>query len=87
MSMGLLLVVIALVGVGTSGVQTLIYAMAANYYRTNVRAAGVAWTGGFGRLGGIFGPIIGGILAAAFARSSASILASRSSTVRASAGS
>lgn len=63
----LLLVTIALVGVGTSGVQTLIYAMAANYYRTNVRAAGVAWTGGFGRLGGIFGPIIGGALAAAFA--------------------
>ncbi len=65
----LLLVTIALVGVGTSGVQTLIYAMAANYFRTNVRAAGVAWTGGFGRLGGIFGPIIGGALAAAFADS------------------
>ncbi|MDO5500177.1 MAG: aromatic acid/H+ symport family MFS transporter [Propionibacteriaceae bacterium] len=62
----LLLATIALVGVGTSGVQTLIYAMAANYYRTNVRAAGVAWTGGFGRLGGVFGPIIGGALAAVF---------------------
>lgn len=65
----LLLVTIALVGVGTSGVQTLIYALAANYYRTNVRAAGVAWTGGFGRLGGVFGPILGGILAAAFGQS------------------
>ncbi|WP_051215702.1 MFS transporter [Granulicoccus phenolivorans] len=63
----LLLVIIVFVGVGTSGVQTLIYAMAANYYRTNVRAAGVAWTGGFGRLGGIAGPILGGVLAAAFA--------------------
>jgi AAHS family benzoate transporter-like MFS transporter len=64
----LLWITIILVGIGTSGVQSLIYAMAANYYRTNVRAAGVAWTGGFGRLGGIFGPIIGGILAATFAR-------------------
>lgn len=64
-----LLLTVALVGVGTSGVQTLIYALAANYYRTNVRAAGVAWTGGFGRLGGVFGPILGGALAAAFGRS------------------
>lgn len=63
----LLLATVVLVGVGTSGVQSLIYALAANYYRTNVRAAGVAWTGGFGRLGGVFGPILGGVLAATFA--------------------
>ncbi|WP_432558744.1 MFS transporter [Granulicoccus sp. GXG6511] len=66
-TLALLWLTIILVGVGTSGVQSLIYAMAANYYRTNVRAAGVAWTGGFGRLGGVLGPIIGGILAATFA--------------------
>lgn len=65
----ILLLVVIFVGVGTSGVQSLIYAMAANYYRTNVRAAGVAWTGGFGRLGGIVGPILGGVLAATFAGS------------------
>ena len=65
----ILLITVALVGVGTSGVQSLIYALAANYYRTNVRAAGVAWTGGFGRLGGVFGPILGGVLAATFGRS------------------
>ncbi|SDB80118.1 MFS transporter, AAHS family, benzoate transport protein [Raineyella antarctica] len=65
----ILLITVALVGVGTSGVQSLIYALAANYYRTNVRAAGVAWTGGFGRLGGVFGPILGGALAVAFGRS------------------
>lgn len=69
----ILLITVALVGVGTSGVQTLIYALAANYYRTNVRAAGVAWTGGFGRLGGVFGPILGGALAATFGRSLGSI--------------
>ena len=37
-----LLVVVAIVGLGTSGTQTLIYGFVANYYRTQVRAAGVA---------------------------------------------
>ena len=54
-------------GVGTSGTQTLIYGLVSNYYRTNVRGAGVAWGAGFGRLGGVGGPILGGLLAAAFA--------------------
>ena len=62
-----LLLVIAIVGVGTSGTQTLVYGLVANYYRTNVRGAGVAWCAGFGRLGGVGGPILGGVLAAAFA--------------------
>ena len=34
----------------------------ANYYRTNVRGAGVAWCAGLGRLGGVGGPVIGGLL-------------------------
>jgi AAHS family benzoate transporter-like MFS transporter len=54
-----LLAVVAVVGLGTSGTQTLIYGFVANYYRTNVRAAGVAWCAGFGRLGGIGGPVLG----------------------------
>ncbi|MET0187502.1 MAG: MFS transporter, partial [Pseudonocardia sediminis] len=54
-----LLAIIAVVGLGTSGTQTLIYGFVANYYRTNVRAAGVAWCAGFGRLGGIGGPMLG----------------------------
>jgi AAHS family benzoate transporter-like MFS transporter len=54
-----LLVIVALVGLGTSGTQTLIYGFVANYYRTNVRAAGIAWCAGFGRLGGIGGPLLG----------------------------
>jgi AAHS family benzoate transporter-like MFS transporter len=54
-----LLVIVAVVGLGTSGTQTLIYGFVANYYRTNVRAAGVAWCAGFGRLGGIGGPVLG----------------------------
>ena len=65
--LALTLLVIAIVGVGTSGTQTLLYGLAANYYRTNVRGAGVAWCAGFGRLGGIGGPILGGFLAAAYA--------------------
>jgi AAHS family benzoate transporter-like MFS transporter len=57
-----LLAVVAVVGLGTSGTQTLIYGFVANYYRTNVRAAGVAWCAGFGRLGGIGGPVLGSTL-------------------------
>lgn len=54
-----LMAVVAVVGLGTSGTQTLIYGFVANYYRTNVRGAGVAWCAGFGRLGGIGGPVLG----------------------------
>jgi AAHS family benzoate transporter-like MFS transporter len=60
---GILLSVVAVVGLGTSGTQTLIYGHVANYYRTNVRGAGVAWCAGFGRLGGVGGPMLGGYLA------------------------
>jgi AAHS family benzoate transporter-like MFS transporter len=57
-----LLAIVAVVGLGTSGTQTLIYGFVANYYRTNVRAAAVAWCAGFGRLGGIGGPMLGSTL-------------------------
>ena len=60
-----LLAIVAIVGLGTSGTQTLIYGFVANYYRTNVRAAGVAWCAGFGRLGGIGGPMLGSLLISA----------------------
>ena len=60
-----LLAIVAIVGLGTSGTQTLIYGFVANYYRTNVRAAGVAWCAGFGRLGGIAGPMLGSLLISA----------------------
>ncbi len=60
--LAVLLAVVAVVGLGTSGTQTLIYGFVANYYRTQVRAAGVAWCAGFGRLGGIGGPLLGSAL-------------------------
>ena len=59
------LAVVSIVGLGTSGTQTLIYGFVANYYRTNVRGAGVAWCAGFGRLGGVGGPLLGGFLISA----------------------
>ena len=66
--LALLLAFVAVVGLGTSGTQILIYGFVANYYRTNVRSAGVAWCAGFGRLGGVGGPLIGGLLVGIGAR-------------------
>jgi MFS transporter, AAHS family, benzoate transport protein len=63
--LGILLAIVAVAGLGTSGTQTLIYGFVANYYRVNVRGAGVAWCAGFGRLGGVGGPLLGGFLIAA----------------------
>jgi AAHS family benzoate transporter-like MFS transporter len=63
--LGVLLAAIAVAGLGTLGTQVLIYGFVSNYYTTPVRAAGVAWCAGFGRLGGIFGPLLGGALIAA----------------------
>src|SRR3954467_1987672 len=63
--LGILLIIVAIAGLGTSGTQTLIYGFVANYYRTNVRGAGVAWCAGFGRLGGVGGPLLGGFLVGA----------------------
>ena len=62
--LAVLLAFVAVVGLGTSGTQILIYGFVATYYRTNVRSAGVAWCAGFGRLGGIGGPLVGGLLIA-----------------------
>ena len=63
--LGVLLAFVAVVGLGTSGTQTLIYGFVANYYRTNVRGAGVSWCAGFGRLGGVAGPLLGGFMVGA----------------------
>ncbi|WP_371130765.1 MFS transporter [Arthrobacter sp. SDTb3-6] len=63
--LGILLGLVAVAGVGTIGTQVLIYGFVSNYYNSAARGAGVAWCAGFGRLGGIFGPLIGGLLMAA----------------------
>lgn len=60
---GLLLAFIAFAGVGTLGTQVLGYGYVSNYFNTQARSAGVAWFAGFGRLGGVAGPFVGGLLA------------------------
>ena len=47
--LAVLLLFVAIVGLGTSGTQTLIYGFVANYFRTNVR--GAAWRGAPGSAG------------------------------------
>jgi len=68
---GVLVAAVAIAGVGTIGTQVLIYGLVSNYYPTSARAAGVAWCAGFGRLGGILGPVIGGALVGAVGGSAA----------------
>lgn len=53
---------IALAGIGVLGTQVLTYGLTSNYFGTACRAAGVAWCAGFGRLGGIVGPAVGGLI-------------------------
>jgi AAHS family benzoate transporter-like MFS transporter len=60
-----LLTAVGIAGVGTIGTQVLVYGFVSNFYTTSTRAAGVAWCAGFGRLGGILGPLLGGLLLSA----------------------
>lgn len=53
---------IALTGFCILGAQTALNALAAVYYPTEYRSTGAGWALGIGRLGSIFGPVIGGVL-------------------------
>jgi AAHS family benzoate transporter-like MFS transporter len=64
-----LLAIFALVGIGTSGTQMLIYGLVASYFPMRVRGGGVAWCAGFGRLRRRRRALIGGLLRAAGLRS------------------
>lgn len=57
-----LLLVFALLGFGIQGGFVGLYAVAARMYPTEFRTTGVGWSIGIGRLGGIIGPAVGGIL-------------------------
>ena len=70
----LMILLVAAAGMGTIGTQVLVYGFVSNYYETGSRAAGVAWCAGFGRLGGILGPVIGGLLVAAGLQAETSFL-------------
>lgn len=65
MPLAVRLLFVAVVGFGTTGTSILIYGLVANHFPTKVRGAAVAWAAGFGRLGGISGPLLGGLFLAA----------------------
>lgn len=69
-----LLIAVAFAGVGSLGTQVLVYGFVSNFYPTPARVAGVAWCAGFGRLGGIVGPLVGGFLISAQAPSNVAFL-------------
>ena len=58
-------VFIFLVGFLQQGAFTAMYALAARVYPTSIRATGVGWAAGLGRVGAILSPIIAGYLIAA----------------------
>jgi MFS transporter, AAHS family, 4-hydroxybenzoate transporter len=60
-SIPLIMTVIAVAGFCVVGGQTAANALAANSYPTAIRATGVGWALGIGRIGSIVGPVIGGV--------------------------
>lgn len=63
-SIALLIGTVSAAGFCVVGGQTASNALAAEYYPTSIRSTGVGWCLGIGRIGGIIGPIVGGILLA-----------------------
>lgn len=61
-SIPLLVITVFASGVGVIGGQTVSNALSADYYPTAIRATGVGWSLGIGRVGSILGPILGGFL-------------------------
>jgi AAHS family 4-hydroxybenzoate transporter-like MFS transporter len=63
---GAVLLVASLLAGGLSiGAQMCAVGLCAGFYDTSVRATGVGWAVGVGRVGGIVGPVLGGVLIAA----------------------
>ena len=58
----LILVILFFLGFGVQGSFVGLYAVAARMYPTAFRSTGVGWAIGMGRLGGIIGPVLGGLL-------------------------
>ena len=57
-----LYMLIAIAGVCTMGNQSLLNAFVSQYYPNHVRSTGVGLANGVGRLGGMLGPTLGGVL-------------------------
>ena len=58
----LLPIAISVSGMCVIGGQTASNALAADFYPTAIRATGVGWALGIGRIGSILGPVLGGVL-------------------------
>ncbi len=58
----MLVAIVFLAGFCTLGIQLALNALASIIYPTALRASGVGWALGIGRVGSIVGPIVGGIL-------------------------
>jgi AAHS family 4-hydroxybenzoate transporter-like MFS transporter len=54
-----------LTGVSINGGQASLNTIAATYYPTAIRATGIGWALGIGRIGSILGPIMGGMFVGA----------------------
>jgi len=63
-SVPLILITAFVLGVGTVGAQNCNNGIAAKFYPTEIRATGVGWALGVGRIGSILGPSVGGLLQA-----------------------
>jgi AAHS family 4-hydroxybenzoate transporter-like MFS transporter len=61
-SVPLLITAMLASGVGIIGGQNGSHALSSDYYPTAIRASGVGWALGIGRIGSIVGPLIGGQL-------------------------
>jgi MFS transporter, AAHS family, 4-hydroxybenzoate transporter len=58
----IVLVLFGLIGFGIQGGFVGMYSLAARLYPTEIRATGVGWAVGAGRIGAIVGPLLGGFL-------------------------
>jgi AAHS family 4-hydroxybenzoate transporter-like MFS transporter len=61
-SVPLLITAMLATGVGVIGGQNASHALSSEFYPTAIRATGVGWALGIGRIGSILGPLIGGYL-------------------------
>jgi MFS transporter, AAHS family, 4-hydroxybenzoate transporter len=61
-SFALTLVLALILGVCASGAQAGLNGLATSFYPTAIRATGVGWASGIGRIGSIIGPTLGGAL-------------------------